>query len=248
MQNCKTTTTRCLLLQKYHIIWSIYISFCGSRCRQSVTIMTFHNSFPTCYCYQLMNKNCYLIILFGMISKTAGFVSFQHNKNVQNENHIIFAICWIDKCYHFQCLEQFELLQTDWWYNTRDADGKMVWRHSILVISYKLYDITHSVPFKISDKFSKIECENSDSLWCLQFRCQKYHEHKMSKLGVNDINPSHLCDNWISLNLFLLEWFIPAMRSVWYIRSTMIVHQPWNVTAQATLKITNNIFFESPEK
>ena len=73
------------------------------------------------------------------------------------------------------------------------------------------------MPFKISDKLTKIECDYSDSLFCLLFRCSKYHEHKMSKLGITDINPGHLCDNWISLSLFLLEWFIPAMRSVRYI-------------------------------
>ena len=69
---------------------------------------------------------------------------------------------------------------------------------------------------KVQDKLSKIECEVSDSFWCLQWRCEKYQEHQMSKLDVSqqdeNIDIYYLCKNWISLSQFFIEWLLPAIR------------------------------------
>ena len=71
---------------------------------------------------------------------------------------------------------------------------------------------------KVQDKLSKIECEFSDSFRCLQWRCEKYQENQMSKLDASqqkeNIDIYYFCKNWISLNQFLIEWMLPAIRLV----------------------------------
>ena len=63
------------------------------------------------------------------------------------------------------------------------------------------------------DKLSRVECEIADTLWCLQWRCEKYQESLMAKLELSDdIKIYHLCENWISLNQFLIGWVFPAIR------------------------------------
>ena len=79
---------------------------------------------------------------------------------------------------------------------------------------------------KLSDKLRHVECGISNCMFCLEWRCGKFIEFQKNKLIeeaenenragfinlISTVNIYDVCSNWISINQFLNNWFLPGIR------------------------------------
>ena len=79
---------------------------------------------------------------------------------------------------------------------------------------------------KLSDKLRHVECGISNCMFCLEWRCGKFIEFQKNKLIeeaenenragfiylMSAVNIYDVCSNWISINQFHNNWFLPGIR------------------------------------